>query len=91
MSSASYLANNFNLRKGGKECNCSECNRMPSKEMVLFEMDLSRSKKRELGTVYMCSNHYPETSKKTLYEMNKTCKSGKIIDKKVFDIGYVTY
>ncbi|MFH1364876.1 MAG: hypothetical protein ABIH52_04470 [Candidatus Aenigmatarchaeota archaeon] len=91
MSSATYLARNFDLVKGAKECNCLECSRMPTKEMVLLELDLTRNKHRELGTIYICSDHFSETSKKTLFDMNKLCKTGRIIDKKVFDIGYVTY
>jgi len=91
MSSAAYLVNTLDIRKGSKECNMPNCHKIPTKEMILVETDLAKSKNRELGVVYLCSDHYPETSKKMLLDMNQMSKSGKIIDKKVFDIGYITY
>ena len=89
MSSAAYLAKKFELRKGGSECNHPDCKKMPGKEVVLIEVDLAKKKKREIGTVYMCSDHYRDI-RKVMDEL-KLASPGKVMEKRTFDIGFVTY
>jgi len=48
-------------------------------------------RKRELASIYFCTEHYDYNIGKFLNKLNNVCEKGKIIDKKVFDIGYVTH
>ncbi|MBL7206850.1 MAG: hypothetical protein ISS36_04590, partial [Candidatus Aenigmarchaeota archaeon] len=86
------IASKFDLRKFKKVCNEKKCLKFPSKEVVFFELDLRTLKKKELASAYLCPEHYkPEELKDIVKELNNICEKGKIIDKKAFEIGFVTY
>ena len=57
----------------------------------MFEFDLRTLKKTELVSLYFCNEHYNHSLKETLKKLSEMCEKGKMIEKKVFDIGYVTY
>jgi len=85
------LINKFDLRKLNRVCNFKGCNKIPTRETLIFEIDRRTARKRELMSLYFCEKHYNINIKKTLTELNRSCEKGKIIDEKSFDIGYITY
>jgi len=86
-----YIINSFDLRKRNKSCNVQGCNKMPTKEAIIIESDMMLKSKRELASIYFCTEHYDYNIKRILKELNRICEKRKRIDKKVFDIGYITY
>lgn len=80
---------NYNLRKLSKTCNFGECAKLPSKETIILEVD--GKSKRELVAIYFCAEHYNKNMHQILEKLSSACEKGKFIDKKVFDIGYITY
>lgn len=92
MQELELIANRFDLRKFKKTCNAKNCEKFPSKEIVFFELELKTLKKKELASVYLCSEHFkPEELKELIVELNNICVKGKIIDRKVFEVGFITY
>ncbi|MFH1978672.1 MAG: hypothetical protein ABIJ92_05080 [Candidatus Aenigmatarchaeota archaeon] len=85
------LSTVLDLRKRGNTCNIPQCEKMPVKEMVLIEHDKLKQRKREIATVYFCSDHCDKKPDEIVRRANVVAGKGKIIDKKVFDIGYITY
>jgi hypothetical protein len=85
------IINSFDIRKRDKSCNVHGCNKLPTKEAIIIESDMMLKRKRELASVYFCTLHYDHSIRSLLSRLNNVCEKGKIIDKKVFDIGYVTY
>ena len=86
-----FIINSFDLRKRHKSCNVQGCDKIPTKEAIIVESDLVLKRKRELASVYFCTEHYDYNIARVLNKLNTICEKGKIIDKKVFDIGYVTH
>ena len=84
------IVEQFELRKLTRACNCIDCERIPVKEMLVFEMDFKTARERELVSLYLCRRHYNEIAEEFLQKL-KSMLAGKVIDKRVFDIGYVTH
>jgi len=85
------IINSFDLKKRNRSCNVQGCNKLPTKETIIIELDMMIKRKRELASIYFCTEHYDYNIGKFLNKLNNVCEKGKIIDKKVFDIGYVTH
>jgi len=78
-----------NLRKISKACNFPSCRKLPSKQAMILEV--SNSGKKELVDLYFCEEHYDRNIQKILEKLTSACEKGALIEKRVFDIGYVTY
>jgi hypothetical protein len=82
---------NYDLRKLSKTCNYKDCQKLPSKEVIITETDGKSMKKKDLVSIYFCTEHYNRNIRAVIEKINNSSERGKLIEKKVFDIGYVTY
>ncbi len=89
MNVVSLISRNFDLKNFSRNCNFRGCNRLPIKEATIFEFDPKTKRKRDLVSLYFCAEHYNITINKLMKEI-KRIESAKIIDKRIFNIGYVT-
>ncbi len=78
----------LNLRKISKACNFRDCPRLPSKQAVLLE--ISGSGKKEIADLYFCEKHFASQIDRILEALEPHKEKGTALEKKVFDIGYVT-
>ena len=85
-----FIMKSFDIRKLSRTCNTHGCDKPPAKEVNVFEFDAKTAKKRELVTLYLCSNHYNSLDL-FLNRLKELCEKGRIIQKEVFDVGCVTY
>ena len=58
---------------------------------MLFEEDRITRDKKTLATVYLCSQHNETRMPAFMTEINREKKVGKLVGKRVSDIGFVTY
>jgi hypothetical protein len=91
MDTTSLILGKFELKKLSKTCNTRNCDKAPSKKAIITELDTKTAKKKDLVVLYFCNEHYNGSFKKFFNELINACKAGKIIDKRVFEIGYVTH
>ena len=89
MDMVSLISKNFDLKNFSRNCNFHGCNRLPTKEATIFEFDPKTQKKRDLVSLYFCTEHYNTSIQKLMKEIKKIIND-KIIEKRIFDIGYVT-
>jgi len=78
---------NYDLRKLSKTCNYGDCKKLPSKEIIIVEEQNRMS--RELVAIYFCEEHHNRNIN-TVLEKLKAASQGKV-EKRVSDIGYMTY
>ena len=90
MDTINLILREFDVRKLNRACNHKGCEKIPTKEMLIYETDFRNQRRKDLVSLYFCSKHY-EVSKKFLQKLAGVCEKGRVVDKKVFDIGYVTY
>lgn len=81
----------FDLKKLNKMCNHRECKKYPSKEILLYETDLITKEKKELVSLYFCTEHYNNISRKIATKLNEIGDKRWVINKKEFDIGFITH
>jgi hypothetical protein len=86
----SLISRNFDLKNFSTNCNFRGCTRLPTKEAIISEFDPKTSHKRDLVSLYFCAEHYNSTIQNVIEEV-KRISDGKIVDKRVFEIGYVTH
>jgi hypothetical protein len=79
----------FDLRKLSKTCNYRDCKKLPTKQAVILETDSKST--REIVDLYFCAEHYNRNIRTIMEKLNALSEKGKFIEKKVFDIGYITY
>ncbi len=62
------------LLKAG--CNFRGCDRKPGSELLVYQMDMATSKKKDMISLYLCPEHYAEMEK-LLAEVVERFKAGK--------------
>lgn len=80
---------NIDLQKLSKLCNFHDCGKLPSKQLVVLE--ISKGRRKELVDIYLCDEHYAKNTRKIIKSLESSCDKGKAIDKKIFNIGYITH
>ena len=90
MDMVSHISRSFDLKNFSRSCNFHGCNRLPTKEATIFEFDPKTKRKRDLVSLYFCAEHYNITIRKLMKDIRKI-ENGKVIDKRVFEIGYITH
>ena len=85
-----FIMRSFDIRKLSRACNTHGCSKPPSKEVNVFEFDARTTRKRELVTLYLCTEHHSGLSS-FLEQLKGLCERGRIIQKEDFDIGRVTH
>jgi len=86
----SFISRNFDLKNFSRNCNYQGCRRLPTKEATIVEMDPCTKRKRDLVSLYFCAEHYNAVME-DLMEKVQNIRSNKIIDKRIFEIGYMTH
>ena len=86
-----FLAQMFELRNFKKICNWTGCGKMPSKEIVLQETDIITKEKKNVASLYFCTGHYNDISKQITKKLNEIANKRWVINKKEFDIGFITH
>lgn len=78
------------IRRLKVNCNFTGCEKKPGKEMLIFQVDMDTRTKKNIISIYLCSDHFSEMEKNLRGVVNKF-KEGKMYVIKGIDIGYVTY
>jgi hypothetical protein len=73
-----------------RNCNFKECEKKPGKEMLIFQINMETRTKKDILSIYLCSDHFMEMEKALKNVVNKF-KEGKMYVIKGFDTGFVTY
>ncbi len=73
-----------------RNCNFRGCGKKPGKEMLISQVDMDTKTKRDIISLYLCSDHFREMEKRLEGVVNKF-RGGKVYVIKGFDIGFVTY
>lgn len=85
------LARRFNLRNLNKTCNYRECRKLPNKEITLIETDLITKERKNVASLYFCTEHHNKITKNITTELNEIANKRWVIGKKEFDIGFITH
>jgi hypothetical protein len=91
MSKAEMIAEAFDLQRRSKLCNIRECGKLPTKRVTLFEENRITGDKKTLATICLCNEYYQTRIPLFLTEINKPIERGKVIEKKVQDMGFITH
>jgi hypothetical protein len=91
MSVMQAIADAFDLQRRSRLCNVSGCLSIPTKKVTLFEEARLTGKRKALATIFLCGQHYQTTMPLFLTEANTKAGPGKFIDKRVHEIGFITY
>ncbi|NIO23100.1 MAG: hypothetical protein GTN38_03690 [Candidatus Aenigmarchaeota archaeon] len=78
------------IRRMKRNCNFGKCEKKPGKEMLIFQINMDTRTKKNIISIYLCSDHFREMERCLEGVVNKF-KSGKMYRIKGFDIGFVTY
>jgi hypothetical protein len=73
-----------------RNCNFKDCGKKPGKEMLIFQINMDTRTKKDILSIYLCSEHYREMEKALESVVNKF-KEGKMYAVRGFDIGFVTF
>lgn len=91
MSRTQLIADTFDLQRRNKLCNIGGCGKLPTKRISLFEEDRITRERKAIATVYLCSGHNETRVPAFMTEVNKHNGIGKLITKRVNDVGFLTY
>lgn len=91
MSKAQLIAKTFDLQRRSRLCNITGCGRMPAKKVTLLEENRITTGSRVLVTLYLCSEHYSTRLPAFLMEINTLRETGKVIGKRVQEMGFITH
>ncbi len=71
-------------------CNFRDCGKKPGKEMLIFQINMDTRTKKDILSIYLCSDHFSEMEKLLEVVVNRF-KAGKMYRIKGSDTGFVTY
>ncbi|MCK4335866.1 MAG: hypothetical protein KAW40_04050 [Candidatus Aenigmarchaeota archaeon] len=78
------------IRRLKRNCNFRDCEKKPGKEMLIFQVDMDTRTKKDIISIYLCSEHFGKMEKLLEGVVNRF-KEGKRYVIKGFDTGFVTY
>ena len=85
------LARSLEISKMGKACNVIGCCEPPTKQVMLSERNLCTRKKRDLASIYFCTQHYNNELRPVINTLKGACSKGIKIEKTVKEIGCITH
>jgi hypothetical protein len=91
MSKAQLIAGTFELQRGSRLCNIRGCGNLPARKVTLFEENRINRERKPLAVVYLCNEHYSTRIPGFMTEINMLRETGRLIDKRVQDIGFITH
>jgi hypothetical protein len=84
------VSKHCDIRRMKRNCNFRDCGKKPGKEMLIFQVDMDTRTKKNIMSVYLCSEHFKEMEK-NLEGVTNRFREGRMYVIKGIDIGYVTY
>lgn len=87
---AELIMKSFDIKKLNRSCNSPGCENPVMKEVGILEFDTRINRKRELVSLYLCNEHY-SSLEAFLEKLSSLCEKGKVIEKEVTEMGYLTY
>jgi hypothetical protein len=91
MSKARLIADSFELRKRNRICNMRGCGKLPTKRITLYDENRISREKKSIATIYLCSEHNETRMPAFMTEINTKKEVGKVVSKRVSDLGFLTY
>ena len=86
-----FLFEQFDLMKLDKACNSKECIRLPSKEIIIEEVDVITHQKRPIVSLCLCNTHAAAAIQRAVEQLGRHCPPGKRLATQLYEIGYITY
>lgn len=84
------VSEHCDIRRMKSRCNHRECERKPGKEMLIFQLNMKDRTKKDVMSIYLCSEHFKFMEKKLEGVINKF-KEGRMYGMKANDTGFVTF
>ncbi|MBN2042986.1 MAG: hypothetical protein JW754_04240 [Candidatus Aenigmarchaeota archaeon] len=81
----------YEIRRMRSRCNYGNCDKKPSKKLVLFELNRINETSRDLISLFLCTEHYEKTVQDLPDKLKPIKSQGKSIKGRVADIGLVTH
>ena len=85
------LLENFDLRKLDRQCNFRGCERHPSREILLHETNIITKERKEMASLYFCTEHYNDISGSITDRLNEIADKRLVVGKREYDVGIVTH
>ena len=85
------LAKNLDIWKMDKACNSQGCQKSPTKKVLIFQSNTITHEKKDLASLYFCTEHYNDKLIPIIQNLNEACGKRIKIFKKVKEIGYITH
>jgi hypothetical protein len=85
------LLESFDLRKLDRSCNFRGCDRHPSREILLQETNIITKERKEMASLYFCSEHYNDVSGDITVRLNEVADKRWVVGKKEYDVGFITH
>lgn len=78
------------IRKMKGNCNFRGCEKKPGKEMLIFRINMKDRTKKDIISLYLCTEHFSEMERKLEGVVNRF-REGKMYGIKEMDTGFVTF
>lgn len=78
------------IRRLRSLCNFRGCEKKPGKEMLIFQVNMKDRTKRDVMSIYLCTEHFKEMEKRLEGVVNRF-REGRMYGIKGNDIGFVTF
>ncbi len=88
MSSFVILAKHFDVQKLQKACNARGCDTLPTKEIMLYELELKSLRQRTLASIFLCPDHNRALIPNVMDELRTQLREGWTLEKKDYDLVY---
>lgn len=86
----SLINEHCDIRRMKRQCNFRGCDRKPGREMLIFQVDMETRKKKDIASLYLCTDHFKKMENNLEGVVNKF-KEGKMYAVKGMDTGFVTF
>jgi hypothetical protein len=86
-----FITHMFELKNLDRVCNHRGCQKPPAKEILLYETDIILKERKEMASLYLCREHYNNTTKDITASLNEIAHKRYIVGKKEFDMGVITH
>ena len=84
------VSKHCDIRRLKRNCNFRDCEKKPGKEMLIFQINMDTRTKKNIISIYLCSDHFTEMEKLLEGVVNRF-REGKRYVIKGIDTGFVTY
>jgi|YelNatPaOPRAMG01_1025707.scaffolds.fasta_scaffold167727_1 hypothetical protein len=82
------IKEDYDVRRLRNRCNYKDCDRYPSKEILIYETDFKKIKTRDLVSLYLCIKHFKEANENLIKKLSEIEVKDKRIDVRVSDLGF---